>query len=92
MVRPALRSRSLQRKRIRTSGGRTVIHFEKRRPGSARCAICGRILNGVPRLRPVDLRRLPKTSRRPERPYGGYICPQCLTKLLKDAIRSSSGI
>ncbi len=92
MVRPALRSRSLRRRKIRTPGGRTASRFEKRRPSPARCAICGRILNGVPRLRPVDLRKLPKTSRRPERPYGGYICPQCLAKLLKEAVRSSSGI
>ncbi len=92
MVRPALRSRSLRRRKVRTPGGRTVVHFEKRKPGPARCAICGRILNGVPRLRSVELRKLHKTDRRPERPYGGYLCPQCLARLLKEAARNLSGI
>ncbi len=64
-----------------------MIHYEKRKPGPARCAICGRPLNGVPRLRPVELRKLPKVQRRPERPYGGVICPSCLTRLLKREAR-----
>ncbi len=87
MVRPALRSRSLRRVYRRTPGGRVVIHFEKRKPGPAKCAICGAVLNGVPRLRPVQLRKLPKSLRRPERPYGGYLCPRCLAARLKEAIR-----
>jgi len=87
MPRPRHRSRSLRRVYVRLPGGDTVIHYEKRRPGPARCAICGRPLNGVPRLRPVELRKLPKTAKRPERMYGGVICPECLAKLLKKTIR-----
>ncbi len=86
MVRPAYRSRSRRRVYKRTPGGRTVIHYEKRKPKAARCAICGRPLGGVPRGRPVEIRKLAKTERRPERPYGGYICPDCLRKLYKYAI------
>lgn len=86
MVRPALRSRSLRRVQRRTPGGRTVTHYEKRRPGPARCARCGRPLNGVPRLRPHALRNMSKTSKRPERPYGGVLCPRCLAELLRKSI------
>ena len=86
MVRPALRSRSLRRRQLRTPGGRTVTHYEKRKPGPARCAVCGRPLAGVPRLRSSKLRKLPKTAKRPERPYGGYLCHRCLTRLLKASI------
>jgi large subunit ribosomal protein L34e len=82
------RSRSLRRVYVRLPGGETVVHYEKRRPGPARCAICGRPLNGVPRLRPSELRQLPKTAKRPERIYGGVICPSCLTKLIKKTVRS----
>ncbi len=92
MVRPALRSRSLRRVRTRTPGSRTIVRYEKRKPNMARCAICGRILNGVPRLRSTKLRKFPRTARRPERPYGGYLCPQCLARLLKNAARSMSGV
>ncbi len=87
MPRPAYRSRSLRRVYRRLPGGQTVIHYEKRRPGPARCAICGRPLNGVPRLRPVELRKLPKVQRRPERMYGGVICPSCLARILKMKVR-----
>jgi large subunit ribosomal protein L34e len=86
--RPMYRSRSLRRVYVRLPGGETTIHYEKRRPGPARCAICGRPLNGVPRLRPSELRRLPKTAKRPERMYGGVICPSCLAKLIKKTVRS----
>ena len=87
MPRPMHRSRSLRRVHVRLPGGETVVHYEKRRPGPARCAICGRPLNGVPRLRPVELRKLPRTARRPERMYGGVICPSCLAKLIKKSVR-----
>jgi large subunit ribosomal protein L34e len=83
MVRPAYRSRSRRRVYKRTPGGRTVVHYEKRKHSRAVCAICGRPLGGVPRGRPVELRKMAKTEKRPERPYGGYICSGCLRKLYK---------
>ena len=86
MVRPALRSRSLRRIKVVTPGGRNVTHYERRKPGPARCARCGRPLNGVPRLRPSQLRKLSKTAKRPERPYGGVLCPRCLAELLRQRI------
>ncbi len=86
MVRPSLRSRSLRRVRKRTPSGASVLHFEKRKPSPARCARCGRPLNGVPRLRPNRLRKLSKTAKRPERIYGGVLCPRCLADLLRETI------
>ncbi|MET1100871.1 MAG: 50S ribosomal protein L34e [Pyrodictiaceae archaeon] len=88
MPRPAYRTSSRRKVKVRTPGGETRIHYEKRRPGPARCAICGKPLNGVPRLRPVELRKLAKTERRPERMYGGVLCSSCLAKLLKRQVRS----
>ncbi|RUM47877.1 MAG: 50S ribosomal protein L34e [Hyperthermus sp.] len=87
MPRPMYRSRSLRRVYVRLPGGRTVVHYERRRPKQARCAVCGRPLNGVPRLRPSALRKLPLTKKRPERMYGGVLCAVCLEKLLKKSIR-----
>ncbi|BEP17510.1 50S ribosomal protein L34e [Pyrofollis japonicus] len=87
MPRPHHRTRSLRKIHVRLPGGETAVHYEKRRPSPARCAICGRPLSGVPRLRPVELRRLPKTAKRPERIFGGVICHECLEKLLKRSIR-----
>ncbi len=89
MPRPALRTGSRRRVFVRTPGGETVIHYEKRKPGPARCAICGRPLAGVPRLRSVELRQLARTRKRPERIYGGVLCHECLEKLLKKTIRET---
>jgi len=44
-------------------------------------------LNGVPRLRPVELRKLPLSQKRPERMFGGVLCVNCLEKLLKKTVR-----
>ena len=90
MPRPALRSRSLARVYVRLPSSTVTVHYRKRRPNRAKCAMCGRELNGVPNLRPVELRKLPKTARRPERPYGGYLCPACLRKYLKKAVREGA--
>jgi len=87
LPRPAYRTRSKRRVYVRTPGGRLNIHYTPRRPGPARCAICGKPLNGVPRLRPVELRKLAKTEKRPERLYGGVVCSSCLARLLRESAR-----
>ncbi len=74
------RTRSLARVKKKTPKGRIVIHYIKRKPAKAKCAICKKPLLGVPNLPPNKLRKLSKTQKRPERPYGGYLCPSCLKK------------
>ncbi|MCC6053367.1 MAG: 50S ribosomal protein L34e [Desulfurococcaceae archaeon] len=91
MPRPMYRSRSWRRiKRVTPNGG-VVVHYEKRRPSRVRCAICGKELNGVPSLRPFELSKLAKTMKRPERMYGGVVCPQCLARGLRESVRLSLG-
>lgn len=87
MVSPRLRSRSMRRVRVRTPGGRTVTHYERSRKSIARCARCGATLNGVPRDA-RDLRSLPKSSKRPNRFFGGMLCHRCLEDIIKERIRS----
>jgi len=83
MVRPKLRSRSLRRKKVRTPGNKLIVRYEDRKPKITKCAICKKPLQGVPRLNPTDLRKLAKTKRRPERPYGGNLCSSCMRDLLR---------
>ncbi len=87
MVRRALRSRSLKRSQKKVPGGRTVTHFRRRKPSIAKCAKCGKDLKGVPRLRVSDLRKLPKTKKRPERPYGGNLCSKCMREVFREKVR-----
>ena len=87
MPRPGLRSSSRKPQHVRLPGGRTTVHYEKKKVGYAVCMICGRKLGGVPRLRPSEISKLPKSSRRPERPCGGRICHECLMEFLKREAR-----
>lgn len=72
---------------VKTPGGRTVIHYRERKPQKAHCATCGKALAGVPRERPANLAKLPKTARRPQRPYGGVLCSACMRQRIKEQTR-----
>ncbi|HDJ96552.1 MAG TPA: 50S ribosomal protein L34e [Candidatus Aenigmarchaeota archaeon] len=80
-------SRKRRRVKVRTPSGRVVIRYERRKPSIAKCARCGKPLHGVPRLIPSKLRKLPKTKKRPERPYGGYLCSKCMREVIKEKVR-----
>jgi large subunit ribosomal protein L34e len=84
MPRPALRSRSLAKVYKRTPSGKVVIRYRRRKNNSAKCAICKRELNGV---KTNNLNKLSKSEKRPERPFGGFLCHKCLESLIKSAIR-----
>jgi len=86
MPSPKFRSRSLRRIHVRKTIGKT-IHYKKRKPKIAHCAVCGAILKGVPRERPYKMRNIPKTQKRPERPYGGMLCSKCTRNLIKGKVR-----
>lgn len=81
------KSRTMARKQVRTPAARVVTHHVLRKPAKATCAACGTTLKGVPRARPNELRSMPKTMRRPERPYGGVLCSACTRAKMKDAAR-----
>ncbi len=67
---------------VKVPGGRTVIQYRKKKPSKAKCAKCGALLAGVPRERPYRMQNMPKTKKRPERPFGGYYCSRCLRRLI----------
>ncbi len=77
MVSGKHKSRSMRRVYRRTPGGKTVLAYLKRQPSKAVCAGCKKVLPGVPRARPRKMQNMPKTSKRPERPYGGVLCSAC---------------
>ncbi|MBN4049213.1 50S ribosomal protein L34e [archaeon AH-315-M20] len=87
MPEPYKRSRSLRRLQVKVPGGRTVTHYKKKKPGKAKCGNCGSTLKGVPRERPLKMSKLPKTKKRPERPYGGNLCSKCMRSLIIEKAR-----
>ena len=80
MPAPRLRSTSVRKVAKKLPGGRTTIHFSKRKPKAAVCGSCGAILKGVPRELPFRMKNIPKTKKRPQRPYGGVLCTRCTRK------------
>lgn len=85
MPAPRYRSRTFRRVKVRTPGGRNVIHYKSRKPAKAQCASCGKPLAGVARLRPYKLRNTAKTKKRPQRPYGGQLCSKCMRTRIKES-------
>ena len=86
MVSGKHKSKSLRKVFRRTPGNKVVVHYKKRKPNKARCAICGAVLKGVPRELPYKMRNLPKSKKRPSRPYGGYLCSKCARqKIIEEA-------
>jgi large subunit ribosomal protein L34e len=61
----------------RTPSGKSVIRRGRPNPSKPKCAECGSPLHGMPRMRPVDVKRTPKSKRKPNRPFGGNLCPKC---------------
>lgn len=82
------KSRTFRRVYIKTPGGKTKISYRKRRPSKAVCSICKATLIGVPNKRPYEMRRLAKTQKRPERPYGGVLCSRCTRKKMIERARA----
>lgn len=75
------------RKFKRRTISRTVLRTKRRRPGFAKCAVCKKPLHGVKRLHQIEMKNLSKTEKRPERPYGGYLCAKCAKELFREKVR-----
>jgi large subunit ribosomal protein L34e len=73
---------------VKTPGGDTKIHYREHKPKKLACAKCGTPLAGTPRATHSELRNMPKTSRRPERPYGGVLCAKCTRETIKQKMRA----
>ncbi len=87
MPKPGHRSRTLRRVFVKTPGGETKLMYKKRKPAMGKCSSCGAVLKGVARERPVKMQNMPKSKKRPERPYGGVLCSACMRKKIVDRSR-----
>ena len=54
----------------------------------ARCAICKKPLHGIPK----EVRKLPTSKKRVERPYGGNLCSKCARNLINEKLYSEAGV
>ena len=72
----------------RLPSGKVVIVERRKNPQVAKCARCGAPLQGIPRLIPSKMRKLPKSRRKVERIFGGYLCSKCTKEILRERARN----
>ncbi len=89
MVAGKFKSRTFRRVKITTPGGENKISYRHRKPATPKCGSCGAVLKGVPRARKSEIVNMPKTAKRPERPYGGVLCSKCMRAKIKDQARQT---
>jgi len=80
------KTRKLKRFRVKTPGGKSVIHYKKKKPSIGKCGICKKPLKGIKRLRQAKLRNIPKSQKRVARAYGGNLCSKCSKETIKAKI------
>jgi large subunit ribosomal protein L34e len=83
----ANRSRSLRKVRKRSPTGRPITHYVKKRPNVPSCADCGKHLHGVATGLTSEVKKLNKSEKRPDRPYGGNLCSRCSRVEIKRKLR-----
>lgn len=86
-MKPKLKSRSHKRVKTVTPGGHKSLHILPKKHGRVVCFECGTPLSGVPRVTVSRFSGLSKTKRRPERAFGGMLCPKCSRERIKVSAR-----
>mgnify|MGYP002763021320 CR=1 FL=1 len=86
MVEGKHKSNTYAEKSVSTVTG-TKRRYTKRNPGQTTCPETDQVLHGVPRGRAVDLKRMTKSQRRPDRPYGGVLSGEAMRERFKQQAR-----
>jgi large subunit ribosomal protein L34e len=87
MTGKSINSRSKNRKNIRLPGGRLKTSSSGKKPSRTVCPITGKALQAVPQLKGSAIKRLEKSKRRPERPFGGMLSSKAMRILMIDKAR-----
>ncbi len=77
----------LRKIRVKLPGNRVKVVMKRAYPKIARCGSCGRTLKGMPRLGASKFNDLAKSEKKPNRPYGGNLCSECMRNELKRMAR-----
>merc|ERR1711924_482414 len=65
-------------RKVKTPGGVLTLHNVQKRGKGVKCGDCGKVLQGMPALRPFDLKRIAKNKKSVARAYGGSRCAGCV--------------
>ncbi|MFX1511005.1 MAG: 50S ribosomal protein L34e [Promethearchaeota archaeon] len=87
---PVRRTKGQKTRKIKTPGARLATHYSRRGKNSVNCGICKKPLQGISKGRISDIRSLSKSSKRPNRPYGGQLCSNCLKTAIEENLYSKT--
>ena len=82
------KSRTFRRKQVRTVSGTKTV-YKRRTPKQPVCPVTGEKLSGVPRKTTTELKNMPKTHKRPQRPFGGVLSSKAARDVHKQKARNS---
>merc|ERR1712054_389041 len=71
-------TKSNKLRKVKTPGGVLTFHNVAKKATGVKCGDCGGVLQGIPHLRPVMYKRLPKNKKTVARAYGGSRCATCV--------------
>jgi len=86
MPRAMLKNRTFRKVKVKVVSG-VKTHYKRRNPARAKCGKCKKVLLAVPNKIPSKMQNMPKTAKRPERPFGGNLCSKCMREKIKEGIR-----
>jgi large subunit ribosomal protein L34e len=72
------KSRTFRRVKRAMPSGEVRTLYKRRKAGKHQCGGCGMNLPGIPHMLTYKFRNLPKSQKRPTRPFGGVYCSRCL--------------
>jgi large subunit ribosomal protein L34e len=91
MVSGKHKSKHFRKVFVKTPGEKTKVQYKQRKPKKLTCKICKKPLHGIPNLIKSKFKNLPKTKKRPQRPYGGVLCSSCAKKqIIKNKLLKST--
>lgn len=87
MPRPGMLTKGKANRRIKTPGGRTNVHRRSHYKAGGVCAVTGDKLQLPRKSRTGLCGKASKSSKRPNRPYGGVLSPQAMRRGITKALR-----
>ena len=82
MVSGKHKTRTVRRVYRKTPSGKVKVHYKQKLTGKATCGSCGKILPGTLTAPKSVMKNTAKTKKRPERPYGGVLCSECMRRTI----------
>merc|ERR1712138_10021 len=65
-------------RKVKTPGSVLTFHNVRKKASGVKCGDCGKVLQGLPALRPYLYKRIPKNKKTVARAYGGSRCATCV--------------